>query len=201
MKRSFYVKLILLLLAVTIIAPLRADYLTNTDFQQGLQAWHGDGETVFLKPDGTEGEQTDPGAVAALKLRLSSDKPRYIFQEIRTRDNPATLHFKVDILVSDDFQPSKSKDDYTPELFESEGAFEWAEFGIPHADFWIKASSATFRNGYAYAYFFTANAVKGNWSTVDHTFDGVSKMDDRTVYFCVPPGVGTLYLKNPSATP
>jgi hypothetical protein len=184
-----------------ISVPVHADYLTNTDLQQGMGAWHGEGETVFLKPDGTEGEETDPGAVAVLKMKLSPDKPRYIFQEIRTRDHPATLHLKVDIFVSDNFQASKSHDDYTPELSGCGGAFEWASFGIPQADFWIKAGPSTFRDGNAYDYFVTGNAVKGKWATIDHTFDTVSKVDDRVVYFCVPPGIGTLYLKNPSATP
>jgi len=205
MKLSLPVRLMLLVLGFATVAPLRADYLANTDLKEGMSAWHGDGESVYLKPDGTEGTEDDTGAVLVFKLRLSPDQPRYIYQEIKTRENPATLHFKVDFLASADFQPSKSESDYTPELLgppgSGGGSFEWADYGIVEADFWIKAGPSSYRSSYAYDYFMTANAIKGKWVTVDRTFQGVEKIDDRTVYFCAPPGVGTLYLKNPSVTP
>lgn len=186
---------------LALITPPQPDYLINTDLQEGLSGWHGDGETVFLKPDGTEGGQTDPGAVRVFKLRLSST-PRSIYQEFRTSDYPATLHVKVDIYPSADYQRSHSPGDYTPELLGSaRGNFEWPAFGVPQADFWIKAGPASTRGGFEYWYFVTAYARQGQWLTVEHTFDDVERIDDRSVYFCVPPGVGTLYLRNPSVKP
>jgi hypothetical protein len=182
--------------------PSRPNYLTNVDFKEGLSAWRGDPEIVFLKPDGTEGSESDEGAVAVLKLKLSPDGPKSIYQEFRARDNPGRFTFTVQIFPSADFQRNTSPESYTPELSNTGDGefFEWATFGILPTDFWIMAGPATFRDDEPYSYYISANVVQKTWVTVSHTFGPLQKIDDRYIYFRVPRGSGVLYLKNPSVT-
>jgi hypothetical protein len=174
---------------------LQADYLKNTDLKEGLAGWHGDGEAAFLNPDGTEGAEGDKGVIPVIKITLSKGEPRSVYQEYETRDNPKTLHFKVDIFASIDYQRSKSIDDYTPQLIDYSAGdfFQWNVIGVCNVDFWIRAGPDW--------HYKLAKATVGKWFTVDYKFTNAFDTDTRSVYFCVPPGEGTLYLKNPSATP
>ena len=46
-----------------------------------------------------------------------------------------------------------------------------------------------------------ADLVPGQWVTVDCGFDVTSPAEGGTVYFAVPPGEGTVYIRNASVTP
>jgi hypothetical protein len=175
--------------------PLRADYLKNTDFSDGLAGWHGDGEAAFLKANGTEGDEGDPGVTPVIKLPLSKGSSRSIYQDFETPDQPKTLQFKVDVYASSDFKRSASPDDYTPEIsYEQPGSFWiWNVMGIPTCDFWICGAP-----GYTYK---LANLQRRNWIIVKVNWNSVLDSEERTINFCVPPGDGVVYLKNPSVTP
>ena len=174
---------------------LQADYLKNTDLKEGMAGWHGDGEAAFLNPDGTEGAEGDPNVIPVIKIALSKGSPRAVYQDYETRDNPKTLNFKVDIFASSDYQRSKSVNDYTPQLIDYPAGdfFLWNVIGICNVDFWIRAGPDW--------HYKLAQATVGAWVTVDYKFTNAFDAENRSVYFCVPPGEGTLYLKNPSVTP
>ena len=174
--------------------PLSADYLINTDLSQGLSGWHGDGEQVFLKPDGLESSQGDPDVIAVIKLRLSRSESRSVYQEFETPGKPQNLHFKVDIFPSSDFHRSSSDSDYTPQVIDyPPGTFTvWGVLAIFRVDFWIRATPTW--------HYKLANTIPGRWVTVDYSFTNTpSDSSHQTVYFCVPPGQGAIYLKNPVA--
>ena len=71
---------------------LSDNYFKNGDLKEGSQGWHGDGRAAFLKPDGTEGDENDPGAVPVLRIALTRGQPRAIFQEFSPKDAPGKLH-------------------------------------------------------------------------------------------------------------
>ena len=104
MKRI--VPVFLLAYAISGVMPLSlhaGDYLKNTDFKEGFQMWRGDGRTVFLKPDGTEGDENDPGAFPVLKIVLAKKKARVVYQDYKTADNPNTQNIRVEVYASIDF--------------------------------------------------------------------------------------------------
>ncbi len=181
-----------ILMGIT-VSPLAADYLINGDFSQGLSGWHGDGEQVYLNPDGTEGSQTDPGVVPVIKIPLSRSESRFVYQEFDTPDTPKNLHFKVDIFPSGDFQRSTSDSDYTSQTADfSSGMFMvWGVTAVLRTDFWIRATPMW--------HYKLANATPGKWVTVDYSFVNPSDANHQSVYFCVPPGQGAIYIKNPVA--
>lgn len=175
---------------------LQADYLKNTDFKEGLAGWHGDGQIAFLNPDGTEGAEGDKGVIPVIKITLSNRDSRSVYQEFETRDKPKTLHFKVDIFASNDYQRSKSIHDYTQQIIDYTAGdyLTWNVIAICNVDFWIRTGPDM--------HYKLANAEMGKWITVDYSFTKIlDSSQDMSVSFCVPPGKGTLYLKNPSATP
>jgi hypothetical protein len=183
------------LVAVAMAVPLRADYLTNTDFSDGISGWHGDGEAAYLKPDGTEGAEGDIGVIPVIKLPLADRSSHAVYQEFETRDHPKTLQFKVEVYASSDFKRSASPDDYTQELgnFQSGNTLIWSDIGILNVDFWIRLDPGS--------YYKMQNLKPKTWVTVKVPWNSIEDDENRTINFCVPPGDGVVYIKNPSATP
>jgi hypothetical protein len=157
------------------------NYLKNADFKEGSQLWRGDGQAAFLKPDGTEGSENDPGAVPVIRLTLSKGQRRSVFQEFQMKDAPNKLHFKVQVYASVDFKRSTHASDYESDDY------------IPNADFVFRFMPDYFQQ--------TANLKPDEWVTVQGTWTSPTPSDGRAVYFIVPPGEGTIYIKNPSVTP
>ena len=180
------------LLASAPALPLPATYLINSDLKESIAGWSGDGESKFLKPDGLEGDETDPGAIPVIKLDLSRGSPRAVYQEFVTRDKPTNLHIKVDVFASLDFQRSKFPSDYTI-TWKPGGTWYWSAIAIPSVDFWIRGGPG---------WFYKLTSLKpGKWVTVNGSFEGLSSDENRVVNFCVPPGEGAVYLKNAVVTP
>jgi hypothetical protein len=177
---------------VALPIPLLANYLDNTDFKSGLAAWHGDGETAFLKPDGTEGAEGDAGSIPVLKIKASRGHSVSAYQEFDTRDNPSTMHVKVDVFASSDFLRSIFASDYTKE-WKAGGTWYWSAIVIPTTDFWIR--------GGPHSFYKLIDVKPGNWVTLDGHFQGLDPADSHTMNFCVAPGEGTVYLKNPVVEP
>ncbi len=157
------------------------NYLKNADFKEGSQIWRGDGQAAFLKPDGTEGSEGDPGAIPVLRLALSNGQARAVFQEFYPHDAPRKLKFKVQVYASIDFKRSNRASDYQ------------SEDNMPNADFLIRFLPDYFEH--------TASLKAGEWVTVTGSWDAMMASDDRALYFMVPPGEGVIYIKNPSLTP
>jgi hypothetical protein len=179
--------LVLLVFAFLLSLSCRAwcdNLLDNADFANGTQGWHGDGHVVYLKPDGTEGDQTDSGAVPVLKIVLAKGQPHAVYQTLRSKDAASgTLHITVDVFASPDFKRSTHADDYaTQDSF----PMTVTDFLIRmQPDWWEQDSSLTV----------------GNWKTVRADYGALQAVDGRTIYFQIPPGDGFVYLKNPVVTP
>ena len=173
---------------------LRANYLTNVDLKEGLAGWRGDGDVAFLAPDGTEGADGDKGVIRVIKVPLSKGQARAIYQEFEAKDNPSTLHARIEVYASSDFKRSTFANDYSPEINWRAGSiWYWSVECVPNVDFWIRLGP-----GYMYK---LANLKPGQWVTVDAKWDSPMAADDRSVYFFVPPGEGTIYIRNASVTP
>jgi len=193
MRASFM--LAALILAGMMPLSLQADYLKNTDLKAGLAGWHGDGASAFLNSDGNEGAGGDPAAIPVIKISLSKAQPHTVYQEFDTTDTPTSLHIKVDVFASSDFKRSTFPQDYTKEWTPGGTWYAPRDF-IVDVDFWIRGSG-----GRRFFYKLANNLKPGNWTTVTGNFQGLSRDRDRVVNFCVPPGEGTIYIKNPSVTP
>lgn len=157
----------LLLLACFGPLPLRADYLTNTDFKDSLAGWHGDGRRVLLLPDGSEGADTDADAVPVIKLKLGSQRET-VYQEYEIRDQPASVTITVDVYASSDYQPGSDYEGFS--------------------DFWLRDNP--------YFYEQLAHPKPGQWITVTATVQLLRGGGDHALSFNVPPGRGAVYLKN-----
>jgi hypothetical protein len=183
-----------LILVGLIPITLRADYLTNTDFKEGLAGWHGDGESAFLNPDGTEGAEGDKGVIPVIKIALSKGSAHAVYQDYETKDSPATQHIRVEVFASPDFKRSTFASDYSPDInWKAGGTWYWSGEEVPKVDFWIRGSP-----GFLYK---LADLKPGQWVTVDGRWDSAKPAQDRSVYFIVPPGDGMIYIRNPSVSP
>jgi hypothetical protein len=187
------VTLAALFMAGTMFFSVQADYLKNTDFKGGLAGWHGDGDAVFLKPDGTEGAEGDKDVIPVIKVTLSKGSPRSVYQDYETRDNPKTQHIRVEVFASSDFKRSTFASDYSSINWKPDATWYWSAVATPNVDFWIRGAP-----GYLYK---LANLKPGQWVTVEGNWDSPPVAEDRAVAFMVPPGTGAVYIKNPSATP
>jgi hypothetical protein len=190
----------LLAFGITVVAwammfPLRANYLDNPDFGVDLSSWHGDGERVYLKADGTEGTEADSDAVPVIKLALAHGQARSVSQEIDLSDKPGGVHVQVDMYASSDFQRSKFASDYTvTERYKT--LWEYDE-QVMDTDFWIRLGPGVEYFDWLYT---IADAKPGKWETLKAWWPDAQKPGDHfTVYFSVPPGTGCVYLKNPIA--
>jgi hypothetical protein len=193
MKLHLHILIVTTILAGLMVVSLRADnYLTNADLKDGVAGWHGDGQATFLKPDGTEGADGDPGVIPVIKVTLSSGESHFVYQEISTRDKPTAMHVKVEVFASSDFQRSTHADDYTIQ-WKPGGTWYWSAIAVPSVDFWIRGGSS---NSWFYK---LSNLKPGTWTTVDGHFEGLPTDEDRVISFDVPPGHGTIYFKNPVA--
>jgi hypothetical protein len=169
---------------------LHADLFRNSDLSSGLSGWHGDGRLVYLAADNTEADDSAPGSTPVIKLHLAHDS-QSSYQEIEVRDNPSKLDVAVEIMASSDFRRSTEPSDFTSK-WSAGGTWYWSALVVPTADFFIRGSP-----GYFYK---VDNAPIGQWTKVEGHFENLKPTDQFTISFCVPPGEGSVYIKNPSVT-
>ena len=155
--------------------------LKNADLKEGSQLWRGDAQEAFLKPDGTEGEEGDPGVTPVLRISMSRGMRRAVYQEFTMKGAPNHLHVSVQVYASIDFKRSTHAEDYQSDDY------------MPNADFSFRVVPD---------YTERTSALKpGAWVTVKEDVPIMQATDGRAIYFFVPPGEGVIYIKNPSVTP
>lgn len=174
-----------LLLGALAAAPvaLADNYLKNADFKTGSQAWRGDGKAAYLKPDGTEGSESDPGAVPVMRLALSKGQPHAVFQEFTPRNAPGKLIIKLEVYAAIDFKRSVRTTDYQTE----------DSWPVPMNDFMVRVMPDYFQQTY--------DLKPGQWTKIEATLGSLIPADDRAILFLIPPGEGVVYLKAVSVTP
>lgn len=187
----------ILMAAWVMVIPLQADDSINPDPNDDLTNWHGDGESAYLKADGSEGSETDPNATPVTKLTLSHGQSRVVYREIDLRGNSYAVHVQIDLYASKDFQRSKFASDYT--VTERYKTMWEDDIYSPDVDFWIRMGPGL----QYFGWFYTTFGLKpGSWQTLKASWDQGQKPGERfTVNFCVPPGDGAVYLKNPVVSP
>ncbi len=157
--------------------------LQNADFKEGAQGWHGDAKAVFLKPDGTEGDESDAGVTPVLRLTLARGHPLSVYQVIRSKDAAGKLNLSVEVFASIDFKRSTHPDDYALEN----------DFTMPSVDLLIRFMPDYWQQD--------SKLKPGAWVTVQQQLSGLSAADERSLFIVVPPGEGFIYIRKPSLTP
>jgi hypothetical protein len=184
------------LLLVSSVRPLFADpVLHNGDLSAGLSGWHGDGELTYVMPDGTEAPDATTGGIPAIKLHLSGE-PHAVYQEYDTRKMPGKQDITVEAMPSLDFKPSKDASSYSIDWKGGTGTYYWSDLVVPKADFWIRGIGTDFM-----WYYQLASLKQGVWIKVEGKFQHLSQSETHTVNFCVPPGEGSVYLRNAVVAP
>ena len=173
----------------------QANYLKNTDLKEDFSFWHGDGEPVFLKPDGTEGAEGDKDVIPVIKISLSKSQPRSVHQDFETPNDPKSLTYQVQVYASSDFKRSTFPNDYSSTINWLAGqTYCWypAEV-IPNVDFWIRGKPGLI--------YILADLKPNTWTTVSGVWPPAPPPGkDRAVVFCVPPGDGVVYLREASVS-
>jgi len=180
-------RVVLVVLAWFILTPAFANYLTNADLTDSLGGWNGDGERVYLRTDGTEGNADDKDAVPCIKLRLT-DGVQSVTQEYETNDQPPSLHVTVQIYASKDLKIAPFPDDQTT----GDGSHYVGNVRVPDGDCWVGEEPSHTRRG--------VPLKLGQWNAVDLVIRHMKQINDRTLSFNVPPGQGTIYIRTPSVT-
>ena len=124
------------------------NYFKNADFKEGSQAWRGDGKAAFLKPDGTEGSEDDPGVIPVIRLSLSKGQAHSVYQEFQPQDAPGRLRIKVEVYASIDFKRSSHASDYATDDVMT----------IPNDDFGVRILPDYFQQPF--------HLVPGKWTKV-----------------------------------
>ena len=174
------------------LTPAQANYLSNADLKARLQAWHGDATVAYLKADGTEGSETDKDVTPVIKLNLSRGSCRMVTQDYATKEPLSALTIQVEVYASKEFKRSKYPTDYSTTWRPGVTWYTSGGFAVPPCDFWIRGSSGSG------CYYSMADLQVGQWKTVKGHFEGLATDSNRAVGFYVPPGTGTVYLKNPT---
>ena len=180
------------LLALGTLSVSADPLLHNGDLSGGLSGWHGDARLVYLNPDGTEADDASGGAIPVLKLKLSNEG-RMVYQEYETHDSPGILNISVDVMPSKDLKRSADAHNYAVS-WSGDGTWYWSALVMPPADFWI-------RGGPGWYYKMATNLKQGTWTTLKGHFEGINASTQHSVYFCVPPGEGAVYIKNAVVSP
>jgi hypothetical protein len=158
------------------------DLLKNEDFKAGSQMWHGDGHVVYVKPDGTEGGEDDPGVVPAMKIALERYQAHAVYQELNTKPVLASVQVSVEVFASADFKRVSVSDSVVVD-----------SGSLMMHDFVIRVNPDLLESG--------SDLKPGEWTKTRATFDLLHAAGERGIYFLVPPGYGYVYLRNLSVTP
>jgi hypothetical protein len=158
------------------------DLMVNTDFARGCQGWHGDGHVVYLKPDGSEGDENDLGAIPVMKIALEHYQAHAVYQALNTHPVLAKVQVSLEVFASADFQRAAPADSVVMD----------APTLMQH-DFMIQVNPDSLQT--------PADLQVGQWTTVNASFELLKAANDRGIYFLVPPGKGFVYLRKVSVTP
>jgi hypothetical protein len=196
-----------------------ADGLENGDFAKGKSRWTGDGQVMYLKPDGTispadnsrssllppvasAGTGTPaaaqkPTTTPIVEIKLKSTQFADFAQKFRTPKEMDVVNAEVTYKASADFKMNDKAIVFDREIGCKPGTFwNWSMLVHPKSDVVMRLDK---RDNYLYK--LDAASPGSDWKTMKVRWDNVGGGQDVTFHVVVTPGHGTLYIKSVTITP
>lgn len=161
----------------------------NADFSEGKTGWVGDGEEVFITPDGNISEEEAEGATPAIAIELRGNDWEEIRQRLSPRAEEASTSIAIEVMVSEDFKPEEESRNYTEVDFREGGEYVWSAEVTPKCGFLVRVRD----DGWWY-YRPIRLAAPGKWKKITEKFPDL-KSRNREISLMVPPGEGTVYIR------
>jgi hypothetical protein len=195
--------------------PSFAEGLENGDFSKGKSHWMGDGQAVFLKPDGTISPTDDsklsslplptgtPGAVLTSKtipmieIKLKTTQFADLFQKFKTAKVMDAMTAEVTFKGSADFALNDKATVFDRDITWGPGSmWYWTALVHPKIDLMMRLDK---KDNYMYK----LQAVKpgGDWQKMKVTWKDVGGAQEVNFHVLVTPGHGSLYVKSVVITP
>jgi len=203
---------------------MAADGLENGDFAKGRSHWMGDGQVVYLKPDGTISLTDDsrssllppvasvgtpattigtpaagqkPGTTPIVEIKLKSTQFADFSQKFRTPKDMDIVNAEVTYKASQDFKMNDKAIVFDRELTWKPGTFwYWSALVHPKSDVLMRLDK---RDNYMYK--LDAATPGSDWKKMKVRWENVGAGQDVIFHVLVTPGHGTLYIKSVTITP
>jgi hypothetical protein len=200
------------------VPSLVADGLENGDFAKGKSKWLGDGQVVFLKPDGSISPTDDSKlgssfpssnlpsnlpftpspadqkakSTSLIEMKLRSAQFAELSQKFRTPKGAAVLDVQVVYKGSPDFKLNDKATVFTKENTWGPGStWYWTAVVFPKVDLCFRMDK---RDGHSYR----LAAVKpgGDWQTMKYRWENVGENQDVNFLLLAAPGHGSVWIKS-----
>ena len=187
-----------------------ADGLENGDFSKGKAKWTGEGQVVFLKPDGSISptddsksdsalKPADPGAAGQkpkntpiMEIKLRTGQFADLSQKFRTGKGAGALNVEVVYKGSPDFKLNDKATGFTKGITWGPGSFwYWSAVVYPKVDLCMRLDK---RDGHCYR----LEAVKPGeeWQSAKFRWENVGENQDVNFLIVAPPGKGSQWVKS-----
>ncbi|MDR3401212.1 MAG: hypothetical protein P4L99_01845 [Chthoniobacter sp.] len=192
-----------------------AEGLENGDFSKGKSHWMGDGQAVFLKPDGTisptddsklsslplptgtTGADQKPKTIPIIEIKLKTTQFADLFQKFKTAKEMDAMTAEITFKGSADFALNDKATVFDRDLTWGSGSmWYWTALVHPKIDLMMRLDK---RDNYMYK----LQAVKpgGDWQKIKVTWKDVGGGQEVSFHILATPGHGSLYVKSVTITP
>jgi len=189
--------LVLSLLVLVLAVPLRADnWLTNSDFSDGINNWRGNGRAPADMAPENPMDPPNPLFAKGLILPLRGADWDIIAQDFRGKGASGVL--TITYMITPDVTFSTKPEDYDniPDLMHMDG---WKPFKIDPGE-WV-AFIADFGDKTKGEYYkIKPKMGLTGTQTVKTKFSKLTPMEDKTLTIGFPPGTGNIVILNISFT-
>jgi hypothetical protein len=186
------------------------DGLENGDFSKGKSKWMGDGQVVYLRPDGsiTPTDDSKPtsllppaGATTAtppaknipiIEIKLKLTQFADFYQKFKTVKEMDVMNAEITYKTSSDFVLNEKATVFNREITWGSGTYwYWTALVFPKIDLMMRLDK---RDNHMYK----LQTVKagGDWQTMKVSWKDVGGGQDASFHVLGAPGHGSLYLKS-----
>ena len=188
-----------------------ANGLDNGDFARGKSKWLGEGQIVYLKPDGSISAIDDskpnsflkpadqqsaadekPKTTPIIEFKLHSGQFVELAQKFQTEAGTAGMNVQVVYKGSSDFKLNDKAMPFTKSITWGPGStWYWTAVVFPKVDLFFRLDK---RDGHYYK----LESVKpgSDWETAKFHWDNIAENQDVTLAILAPPGHGSLWVKS-----
>ena len=169
---------------------LKADnWLENGDFADGIDHWHGEGQTPAAFSNDNPLDKPDPLMSKGLIFPLKPSNWKKAWQDFRGKLSSGVM--TVTYMVSPDLVFSTKPEDYK-NVPNHIGYNEWKSFDVPQGNWVIFLSDFGSLHGTIYPV--PPQGTPGTVQTFKAPVSGLTPMEDKTITLTFPPGKVTIVI-------
>jgi hypothetical protein len=181
-----------------------ADGLDNGDFARGKSKWLGEGQIVYLNPDGSisptdESKSADPlnasqkpKPTPIVEIKLRTGQFAELSQKFKTDRGASGMNVVVVYKGSPDFKLNDKAIPFTKgNTWQAGTIWYWTSVVFPKVDLCLRLDK---HDGHCYK--LEPVAPGGDWKSAKFRWENVTENQDVTLLILAPPGHGSLWVKS-----